>query len=135
MLKKICFKKIIWLLVCHLALASLALASPDVELKVGAIYGLTGPLVSLSSQYKNGALLAQEALKQKGIAIDITFEDSQWQAKGAVTAYKKLRQAGDINIIHVLGSPMTLALKPLTEADRVLLYSAAAHSEILANSK
>lgn len=71
-----------------------AFASPyhkkNLELKIGGIYGLTGPLVELSEQVRNGALLAQEDINSKSsVNISTFFEDSSWEAKRAVSAYKK----------------------------------------------
>lgn len=55
--------------------------------------------------------------------------------RGQSQPIKKLTDLNKVKIVHVMGSPMTLAIKPLSEAKEVLLFSAAAHPEILKNSK
>ncbi len=52
-------------------------------LRIGAIYGLSGPLSSLGQEYANSVRLAEEAAQGK---VVITIEDSVWDPKAAVTA-------------------------------------------------
>ena len=91
------------------------------HVKVGGIYGLTGPLADFSMQFKNGATLAAEDINANNdIHLEVLFEDSRWQTIAAVTAYKKLRDSNQVQIVHVSGSPMTLAIKPLSEKETLL---------------
>ena len=99
-------------------------------LRVGAIYGLSGPLSSFGEEYRNSAVLAQEA-SQSGVVL--TFEDSRWDPKTALAAFQKLSGNG-ITIFHVMGAGMSMAIKPVSERQKVLLYSAAAHPQLLADS-
>lgn len=104
-------------------------------IKLGAIYGLTGPLADLSVQMKNGALLAVEKVNNSTAEhIEVLFEDSKYDAKLAVSALNKLITINKIRIVHVLGTPPTLAVKPITEAKGVLLLAAAAHADVLKDS-
>lgn len=105
-------------------------------LRIGALYGLTGPMTDLSEQYHRGAQLAARHLRDAGIInIDLIVEDTKWEASAAVTSYRKLRSADSVSIVHILGSGPTLAVKPLTEAEGVLLFTSAAHAAILPNSE
>ena len=130
-------RKIFFLIVLNLAvlLAAPCLAELPV-IKVGALYGLTGPVAAMSQEYQRGAQIAQEYLAQRGIAkLEVTFEDTNWQPAQAISAYRMLYNNLGIRIFHVLGSAPTLAIKPLSEADGAMLIAAAAHPQILKNSK
>ncbi len=98
-----------------------ALSDP---LRVGAIYGLSGPLASFGEEYRNSALLAAEASKG---GVQLFFEDSPWEPKTAVSAFQKLSTVDKVRVFHVMGAGMSLAVKPLSEKGRCLLFSAAAH--------
>lgn len=99
-------------------------------LRIGAIYGLSGPLSSFGEEYRNSALLAQEASQPH---IRLIFEDSGWDPKRAVGAFQKLSAEG-VTVLHVMGAGMSMAIKPLSEKRKMLLYSAAAHPQMLSDA-
>ena len=117
--------------------APTVLAEQELKLKIGGIYGLTGPLADLAIQCRNGAVLAIETVNARDpqVKLQAVFEDSRWESKTAVSAFKKLLSADNVQAVHVIGSPMTLAIKPLSEEKEILLISGAAHPQILENSK
>jgi branched-chain amino acid transport system substrate-binding protein len=116
------------LIAISLLLPAVGYAEP---LKVGAIYGLTGPLSSFGGEYRNSAVLAQEA---SGGTVSVAFEDSGWDPKTALTAFLSLAHRQHIKVFHVMGAGMSMAIKPVSERQNLLLFSAAAHPELLSGS-
>lgn len=102
-------------------------------IKIGAILPLTGDLSSYSTQLKKGMDLALELYNQNSTKkIEILFEDDQGEAKNAVSAYRKLVDANNIQlIIGGMFSSSTLAIAPAAEKDhRVLLSPTASAIDI-----
>lgn len=92
-------------------------------LSIGVITPLTGQYAFIGEANRNAILLAtQQVGKQFGSKkIEVFFEDDKYDAKIAVTAYKKLRDIDGIDAVIVLGAPSIQALKPLTDADNIPL--------------
>jgi ABC-type branched-subunit amino acid transport system substrate-binding protein len=130
-------QKIFFLMVLNLAVLLAVPCSAELPvIKIGALYGLTGPVAAMSQEYQRGALIAKDYLAQRKIAnLEIIFEDTNWQTAHSISAYRMLYNNMGVRIFHVLGSPATLAIKPLSEADGSVLLAAAAHPQILSNSK
>ena len=131
-------QRILLLLLCTAVLAPAA-AHAEKELpviSVGAILGLTGPVVSMNQDLRDGAILAAEDLQRLGKAnLQLHFEDSRWQPAAAVSAYRSLQMKYKPQAILIAGSGTSLAVKPLTEKDQVVLFSLAAHPQILTNTR
>ena len=90
----------------------------------------------MSNDFRQGALLAGAACAtRRGLALTPVFEDSKWEPKEAVAAFRKLSDVEHVRFFYVLGSGMTLAVKPLSEAEGLLLFSSAAHPDILPASR
>ena len=115
-----------YLLVIFAASGQPCLAEGPAEL--GGIYGITGPLADFSNQTRNAAQLAIQDAGQGRLILSV--EDSQWDPKKAVTAYQELRTHG-VNLFHVMGAGMSMALKPLCSRDQTLLFSTAASPLLL----
>ncbi len=109
--------------------------TPRSGVKIGAIYGLSGPLADFSKEYKNGAeLFMRHHRLDKDFSLSVIFEDSKWEPKTAVSAFKKLVDVDHVRVVHVMGSSTSLAIKPLSEQSGVFLFSAGAHPDILKDS-
>lgn len=108
------------------------------SIKIGGIYGLTGPLPTLGEQMQNGALLAVEKINRNGgVAgrnIELLSEDSKFDPRVGISALKKLIDIDKVRIIATVGSAVSLALKPETEKQKILLFAPAAHPKITENS-
>ena len=128
-------KQLVLVLILNLLWAVLGRAE-TIDLRIGTILGLTGPVAQMCVEMQRGAQLAAEDLsRDQNLRVTLLAEDSKWQVKDAVAAYRKLHNSNGIRIVQVAGSGITLALKPLTEIDGTLLFSNAAHSEILTKAK
>lgn len=123
-------------LACLLFFACTLSAEQIKKVKIGAVLGLTGVLAEFSQNLKEGILLASEDLRQAGVIdLEIIFEDNEWQVAKSVAAYKRLTEVEKVKTVYVNSSGATLSIKPISEKQKVLLFSLAAHSEIIKNSK
>jgi len=95
-------------------------------IKIGAIWHLTGPMSGIGEIFRNGALFAIDEINAKGgingKKIILEIEDGQSDVKNSVSAFVKLVDVIGIKYIHSHGSAMSLALKPLVEEKKVLLF-------------
>lgn len=101
-------------------------------IKIGAILPLSGSDASNGNSAMNGLILAQEEINNhggiSGHKIEIIFEDNKGDAKESVNSYQKLKNLDDISLLFTLGSPAAMALSPLVNQDKVLLFSIASVS-------
>lgn len=97
----------------------------DDTILIGAILPLTGDQSNYAIQLKKGIDLAVELNNQKSSRkIRIMFEDDQGDAKKAVSAYRKLVDVNNVQmIIGGMFSSSTLAIAPAAEKDRRVLLS------------
>lgn len=102
-------------------------------IKIGAILPLTGDLSSYATQLKKGMDLATELRNQDSERkIEILYEDDRGGAKDAVSAYRKLVDVNNVQlVIGGMFSSSTLAIAPAAEKDgRVLLSPTASAIDI-----
>ena len=101
-------------------------------LKIGVIYGLTGPGSQLQIQLRDGAVLAQEWINKKGgikiegkqYKIDLIIEDNQNSAQGSAAAATKLVHRDKLKFIAGTCVPFqTDAVETITQPNKVLLAS------------
>ncbi len=99
--------------------------SSNDAIKIGAILPLTGDESSYAVQLKKGMELAVDLHNQISTkTIEILFEDDQGDAKKALSAYRKLVDANNVQlIIGGMFSSQTLAIAPAAEKDRRVLLS------------
>ncbi len=94
---------------------------------IGVITPLTGQYAFIGEANRNAILLAQRQFgdtfgpDKNSKKVEVFFEDDKYDAKLAVTAYKKLRDINHIDAVIVLGAPSIQALKPLTDSDNIPL--------------
>lgn len=109
------------------------------QIRIGAIYSLTGPLAGLGEQFIDGAVFAADTInKQGGVnnkKIELLIEDNQSTPQGAVSSLNKLLNIDKVKYFSSFGSSICLALKPITEENKVLLVGDAAHPKITENSQ
>lgn len=98
-------------------------------IKIGFIGPLTGDAASYGQSEKNAIELALEDINAKGGVngkkIEVIYEDGKCTGQDAVTAVQKLINVNGVKII--LGgacSGETLAVVPLAEQNKVILFSA-----------
>jgi len=134
-------KTIIWLIVAIVVIAGIwwgVSRKPTKEevIKIGAILPLTGNVASYGQSAKNAIELAVNEINSqggiKGRLLQIIYEDGKCNGKEASTAAHKLIEVDKVKII--LGgecSAEVLAEAPITEANKVILFSSfASHPDI-----
>jgi len=85
------------------------------KFKVGVIAPLSGPLAEYGLAAKNGIEAARKQNPKDFSNIDFIYEDSQWVAKTAVSAFNKLRSLEKVSLVLNWGNPTTEAVAPLAE--------------------
>jgi branched-chain amino acid transport system substrate-binding protein len=112
--------------------ATLALAPCLLAQKIGVINSMSGPEAPIGENITNGIKLAAEDLKQKGINVQLVWEDDTGKPQSSMSAMEKL--ATRENVVGVVGpytSACSNAVAKLAEKYKVaLLIPAAAKEEI-----
>ncbi len=94
--------------------------------RVGVMVPLTGPSASFGERVRNGVMLALQDISKDGKtpAISPVFEDDKGDAATAVTVAHKLIDVDGLHvIIGTVKSDAMLAVAPITEKDKVILFS------------
>lgn len=105
------------------------------ELKIGVILPLTGPVAEYGVASKNGIELARNNNPDKFKGIDFVYEDSQYDAKQSVSAYRKLRNDPAIKLIYSWGSNPSVPLVSIAEKDCFPLIAADFSIKTFENTK
>jgi branched-chain amino acid transport system substrate-binding protein len=109
--------------------------SPKETIKIGAILPLTGSMSYIGEEIKNGISMAMEDINSKNkIKIEPIFEDSKMDPKEGVSAVNKLIDVDKIKYIHVFGTPVISAVRPITESKAVILTGVSIAPTILQNA-
>jgi branched-chain amino acid transport system substrate-binding protein len=103
-------------------------------IKIGAILPLTGIASSLGEIMREGLEWKIEELKKDGVPIELYIEDFQSDPKQAVSAFYRLVNEKGLKIIFSITSAAGMALKPLAEENKVLLWVDNAHPDQTKNS-
>jgi branched-chain amino acid transport system substrate-binding protein len=103
------------------------------EIKIGAMFSLTGENANYGTRSLHGARWAVEKINQRGglngIPITLVIADTRSTPKDAVGAYRKLVDADKVSVIvGDIISGTTLAVAPLAQREHVLLFAPGASS-------
>jgi branched-chain amino acid transport system substrate-binding protein len=97
------------------------------EIKIGAIFALTGDAAPYGERAKRGVELALEEINKGGIKgrkIKITYEDSQGNPQKAVSAFLKLINLDKVKfILGPLSTTEVLAIAPMAEKEKILILT------------
>lgn len=102
-----------------LVLSILCANSSFAQNKIGIIVPLTGPLSEYGVAIKNGIELAQADSPLKFKKCKFNFEDSQYDPKTAISAYRKLTSEDNAAIVYNFGGPTSAAIAPLTNQAKI----------------
>ena len=106
-------------------------------IKVGAILPMTGTVAYLGQFEREGISLAVEKINEEGIngkKLEIAYEDTGGDTKQGVSAYQKLTQVEGIKALLTTESGTTLAIAPLAEEDKAIVFSIAGASSKISNA-
>jgi branched-chain amino acid transport system substrate-binding protein len=97
------------------------------NLKIGAIYALSGPAAVFGEVSAQGVRDAVKYFEEKNnVKVDLIIEDSVNDPKVGVSAVTKLINIDKVKFIVTGTSGITNAIAPVTEANKVLLITDAA---------
>ena len=91
-------------------------------IRVGVLASLSGFAANYGRAVLEGAELAREELRSRGISLELVIEDDGSQMKQTVTSYHRLREQKDL--VALIGGTWWLeSIVPLAERDGELLLS------------
>jgi branched-chain amino acid transport system substrate-binding protein len=93
-------------------------------LKVGVILPLSGAIAEYGVASKNGFELAKVDMPELFSNIEFVYEDSQYDPKTSISAYRKLRRDSEIKLIYSQGSNPSAPLIPIAERECFPLFAA-----------
>ena len=100
--------------------------------KIGAVLPITGNIAQFGNYWKQGLELALDDAINQGIVkkdnIKLIIEDAQADPRKSVDAFKKLVEIDKVVACITATSGVTLALKPITNQNEVVLINASAIS-------
>lgn len=99
--------------------------------KIGAIFPLTGSGAKFGEDDRMGVILAMEDINSvggiKGHKIDFIFEDSKTDPKEAIAIFNKFLATSPSPVILATMSSVGMALKPLVEEHKIVMFIIAAN--------
>lgn len=108
------------------------------EIKIGAILPLTGPSALLGEIAKNGLLLSEQDINAnggiKGKKLKIIFEDGMADPNKSISAFNKLITTDKIRFAITTHSGVGLALAPIADKHKIMLFVHASHPGIVQES-
>ncbi len=131
-------KKISLLLITFCLLVGCS-SNKENSIMVGAVLPLTGNYAQYGKYMKQGIELAiEDAIDNKKIEegqVTFIFEDSKAEARTSVNAINKLIEHDNIIACIPATSAVTLAMKPITNKNEVVLINATAISPLIEDAK
>ncbi len=105
--------------------------------KLGVILPLSGNLAFFGQAHLNSEILFQEDKSSPSpkTRFTIVYEDSAYDTKQAISAYRKLISIDKVDAIYCFGGPMLSALAPLAEADKIPFFAPESEDRDAANKK
>lgn len=102
----------------HILVASCALADERV-FRLGVSCPLSGILAEYGMAVRNGIELARREDPHAFKSVQFIFEDSQWEPKVAVSAFRALQTQHKADLVFNWGNPTSEAVAPIAEQARV----------------
>ncbi len=85
---------------------------PREKIVLGFTAPLSGPLAEYGEAFRNGVIMAQEELGEASEKFDIVFEDTQYDPKLALSAFKKLTDVNHAQIVMDWGTATGDSITP-----------------------
>ena len=118
------------LLLTLLLTATISTAQAEQRKTLGIILPLSGPLAEYGVAARNGFEMAREAAPALFENVNLSYEDSQYQSKEAISALQMLRRDPALVAIYVWGNHPSEAVAPLAEQYRIPTVAAGANPTI-----
>jgi ABC-type branched-subunit amino acid transport system substrate-binding protein len=116
-------KNLILFLIISLSLLPYSHSEEPTPFKLGVILPLSGNLAFFGNAHLNSEKLFKEDNANANKKLTIIYEDSGYDAKQAISAYRKLLSVDKVDAIYCFGGPMLSALAPLAEADKIPFFA------------
>ncbi len=119
-------------------------AAAQEAVKIGVLGTISGPGATWGLGIDGGARIAADEVNARGglkvggksYRIEIVSYDDQYRAAAAVTATNRLIGPDGVRfVLGPIGSASLLAIKPITEREKVLLFTASWSAEVLKDSR
>lgn len=107
----------------------------DSRFRFGVSCPLSGVLAEYGTAVRNGIELARRDSPQRFSAVEIVFEDSQWDPKVAVSAFRALRSQHTVDLVFNWGNPTSEAVAPIAEQGQVPTIVMSSDPRIAAGKK
>ncbi len=109
------------------------------DVVVGVIYPLSGDAAIFGTEFSKVAIMARDEINANGGVngkkLNLIFEDGQCDAKASIDATNKLINIDNVKIINGgICSGETLAIAPIAEQNKVILFSPGSGSPEITNS-
>lgn len=135
-------KTILWVIIVVIVVAFIWIGGANDKqsagevIKIGAVVPLTGKLASYGQKLKNGLDLALSDVNKKSLDYDIEliYEDTSSDPKKAVSASQKLINVDGVSALFSVSSSDTLAIAPIAETNKVILFTPIASAEGITNA-
>jgi ABC-type branched-subunit amino acid transport system substrate-binding protein len=98
-------------------------AEDKVKFKLGVIIPLSGDLAFFGQAHMNTAKLLHEDLPKFAGRVEIIYEDSAYDAKKAVAAFRKLVSIDKVDAVFSFGGPILSVLAPLAENEKIPYFT------------
>lgn len=109
--------------------------SESKTVRIGSILPLTGGAAFVGVPIKNAiSLKVNEFNKTSSTKVEVVFEDSKADVKEAVSAIEKLNSVGIKIILGPVTSGEVLAVAPVAEKNRIIIFSPSASAQNITNS-
>lgn len=103
-------------------------------IKIGAILPLTGTASEIAAQHKMGIDFAVNEINAaggiNGKKLEIIYEDDQNDPKTTVSAFNKLNSINKVPVVLTVMSGSSMAVYPVAEKNKVILFANCGHPEI-----
>jgi len=104
------------------------------DYRIGVLYPLTGPAAAIGESNKNGVLMAIEDINSRGgvngrklIAI---LGDTKGDPKEAISEFNRMTTLQNVKVVVTAISSVSLALAPIADEKKVILFADASHPDI-----
>lgn len=116
----------------------LPVQAENLVLRIGLLAELSGQFASNGQDCRDGFEAARKYYAAGdslgNYRLSFIYGDSQRDPKVAVSEYRKMLTSDHVDVIVANGTPVTMALKPLSENDQIALIGVTGHSKFLENS-
>lgn len=111
---------ILWVTASLALRSTMASPSDSGPLKIGFVLPLSGDLASLGNGVRDGALLAQRDLRERGVLVDLLFEDNYGALAPSAAIGSRLVAEGGVESLVSIISGVGKVLQPIAASASVV---------------